>query len=204
MGELEVLLRMFGSQVPAVVKRRARELLDVVKDAVRRGLEGGGNGSGSGSGEKEGEGSGEKEVRREDSEEGVGQVGKRQVEQEVVKDTTQMLWGSWFICLMSSSNTHYTHYTGTDKTSEMIKVSSSLFGKPPPPKTASVPTASTSQKTYTMARSTLFGNIKNVKAPATGQVQMGRSGFQELVKRINNTLVIAPSVPKVRPRHLLF
>jgi exosome complex exonuclease RRP6 len=55
-------------------------------------------------------------------------------------------------------------------------------------------------------RSTLFGNIKDVRVdtPADrAQTQEGDSGvsgssrFQELVKRINSTLVIAPTVPKV-------
>ena len=37
-AEMASLLRMFQTSVPAVVKRRAKELLNVIKEAVKRGL----------------------------------------------------------------------------------------------------------------------------------------------------------------------
>ena len=37
-AEMASLLRMFQTSVPAVVKRRAKELLSVIKEAVKRGL----------------------------------------------------------------------------------------------------------------------------------------------------------------------
>ena len=37
-AEMASLLRMFQTSVPAVVKRRAKELLNVIREAVKRGL----------------------------------------------------------------------------------------------------------------------------------------------------------------------
>lgn len=80
----------------------------------------------------------------------------------------------------------------------MLKASSSLFGKAknatlrPPPTTAS----------YATAQSTLFGNIATGNSvPAKDQLPSGSVRFQKLVEKINSTLVIAPTMPKVGGIH---
>lgn len=83
-GDLAALLRLFGSSVPAVVKRRAKELLDAVRDAVKSSLGGG-----------EGEVRAEKvESMKEKADTGVEvREEQAQVEQNP-KESTEKLWGT--------------------------------------------------------------------------------------------------------------
>ncbi|KAF5360491.1 hypothetical protein D9756_004521 [Leucocoprinus leucothites] len=169
-GDLAALLRMFGAQVPAVVKRRAKELLDDIREAVKSSL---------------------RDIRVEEVEEKkvVDKVVEKQVEatepraedharpvEQISKETNEQLWG-------------------TDKANQLIKASSSLFRKLP---TKTLPPTS---QAFTSASSTLFGSLKNTSSASVKalQTQAGLSStrFQELVAKINATLVIAPTAPKV-------
>lgn len=180
-GDLGNLLRLFGNSVPAVVKRRAKELLDVVRDVVKSSL-----GGSDGFGEK---------VKKEDRIREDGDADKKEDEKVEhvgnleVKDrsgeTNEKLWGESSELSFSSHMSN--HIIGTDETNEMLKASSSLFSK----KTASF---ATTASTYATVRSTLFGNIVN-----TSIAKEQNSHFQELVAKINSTLVIMPSISKVCP-----
>ena len=77
----------------------------------------------------------------------------------------------------------------------MLKASSSLFGKAKnTPLRATPITAS-----YATARSALFGDVATGKSvPGNDQASSGSLKFQSLVERINSTLVIVPTIPKVR------
>lgn len=99
-GDLMALLKVFGAQVPVVVKRRQKELLDVVRDAVRAGLLEGRSVEG-----KEG-----KEVRKERVGEQVNEEekevqGEQQAEQRVVKEAaSEKLWGMLILPSIFPSN----------------------------------------------------------------------------------------------------
>jgi exosome complex exonuclease RRP6 len=87
-GDLGNLLRLFGNSVPVVVKRRAKELLDVVRDVVKSSLGGGGGGEAKKHVENEKE-----EGVNKDEDEKVEQVGKLKGVKDSSGGTNEKLWG---------------------------------------------------------------------------------------------------------------
>ncbi|XP_006462303.1 hypothetical protein AGABI2DRAFT_186278 [Agaricus bisporus var. bisporus H97] len=170
-GDLGNLLRLFGSSVPVVVKRRAKELLDVVRDAVKRSL-GGGDGGGGEAKVKVKEGTENEEGEKEEDEK-VDEISESKEVKESFAETNEKLWG-------------------TDEINEMLTAPSSLFSK----KTKNATIAATTTSDYAAARSALFGNIANTGVVPGKEDVSQNSHFQELVTKINSTLVIMPSVPK--------
>ncbi|KAH6911594.1 ribonuclease H-like domain-containing protein [Coprinopsis sp. MPI-PUGE-AT-0042] len=147
----ESLLGGFRGNVPVVVKRRVRELVDVVKDAVRRGLE---------------------EKRREE------EVLVMEVEQPLASLSPEHpdLFGA-------ASNPH----------SNLNASSSSLFTGS---KSQARPIASSSK--ISTSSSFLFGHVikhaTSTSGPSDKPLTAKGAAFQEILGRINSTLVIAPSV----------
>ena len=90
-AEMTSLLRMFQASVPAVVKRRAKELLNVIREAVKRGL----------NLTKGGEDQEEKVVSmNEESSKNVTMLEKEVESLEMMEESGSMsLWGSGMILL---------------------------------------------------------------------------------------------------------
>ncbi|KAJ3571226.1 hypothetical protein NP233_g3891 [Leucocoprinus birnbaumii] len=184
-SDLGALLRVFGMQVPVVVKRRAKELVEVIREGVRKGLSqsqstGDDAGAGAGAGAESG---GEVKDTQEKEKEAEVEVKKPadsvRVEQ-ISKETNEKLWG-------------------TTNQNPLIQPSSSLFGTLP---TKTPSSSSSAKQVYTSTQSTLFGNFGNSitsESLSTPERQAGATKFQEVVARINSTLVIAPTAPKATP-----
>lgn len=163
----ESLLGAFRGNVPAVVKRRVRELVDVVKEAVKRGLETQGSTS---------------TVREEQKKqmEGPKQVVEEVVAMQVDQPVASVVSGKPDVFAAPSTSTN-----------GLVAPSSSLFARKEP---QAQPVASSSK--ISTPSSFLFGKVikptASASAPTTTQAKS--SAFQEILSRINSTLVIAPSV----------
>ncbi|KAF9446370.1 hypothetical protein P691DRAFT_794509 [Macrolepiota fuliginosa MF-IS2] len=165
-GDLAALLRALGSSPPTLVKKRAKELLDAVREAVKSSL---------------GD-SGREEEKVSDANEGEN------LEVEVnVKE----------VPVLSSSKEDISNEKiwGMDKTNETMKASSSLFGRP---RISAIQQPARTIPMYATARSMLLGKAaKHHSTSIEDQTSSGSVRFQELVAKINSTLVIVPTVPKI-------
>ncbi|KXN88537.1 Exosome complex exonuclease rrp6 [Leucoagaricus sp. SymC.cos] len=180
-ADLSALLRVLGGHVSSVVKAKAKELLDVITECVKKAL-----------GKDEGMKKGENVVDGQKDETMVGT--REEVKQPEVGQTANV----------ARSVRESDKLWGSEKTNEMIQTSSSLFGKNAQTPTSAPSSDASKSNSYTLARSSLFGDLVNTKRSqplASADISIsGSSRFQDLVKRINSTLVIAPTVPKVQTK----
>ncbi|KAF8802130.1 hypothetical protein BYT27DRAFT_7113139 [Phlegmacium glaucopus] len=180
-AEMASLLGMFQTSVPAVVKRRAKELLNVIREAVKQGL---GFVKEPGSIQSFGD----------DQEEGVASMSEEPKKAVVMLETEMKslemvdesgganLWGSG-TSRVALSNSH-----------------SSLFG----PSQSLWPSASGSTPLATSA-STLFGEVnvslsRNKASSASLRSLVSsedKPHVNELVDKINRSFVMAPVVPQI-------
>ncbi|RDB15305.1 Exosome complex exonuclease rrp6 [Hypsizygus marmoreus] len=161
-ADMAALLGTFHS-IPPVIRRRAKELLEVIRESVRNHLS-------STSPAPLPAPPPEMPILVEDK-----QVPNQEVVQQ--ESSPSKLW----IYVNSASSTVATS-------------SSSLFG-------ATLPAASRSRSTatYATSKSSLFGDLtqRTPPKPATNENRPEGSQFHDLVARINSTLVIVPSAPKI-------
>ena len=151
-ADMTALLHAFPS-TPPVVRRRSKELLDVIRDAVKRGLS--------------------------DAAEGPGDLLVAEpTEATVASIKTEGDESSAPTPPVSQPLSLWSHNKALP-----TSTTSSLFG-------TSIP-QSCPHLVYSATISSLFGSIP---APRINS----HSRFQDVVKKIHNTLVIAPTVPTVR------
>ncbi|PPR05868.1 hypothetical protein CVT24_006622 [Panaeolus cyanescens] len=190
-ADMAALLNMFRGGMPPVLKKRAKELLNVVKDAVKRGMEV----SQPKHLVKEKEdrlGSNEDMVMLEAEVEKLDE--KNSGDDSAVQ--TSSLWGSRMCSVVSQTlwppltYKMWSENAGTLKTPE-----SSLFGtSKKPQKKKSQPKKSS----ITTEVSTLFGS-RFSQAHSSKPSQ--HTKFSEVVSRIHELLVLSPSLPQVCGRY---
>ncbi|EPQ54765.1 hypothetical protein GLOTRDRAFT_77494 [Gloeophyllum trabeum ATCC 11539] len=163
-ADMAALLGSF-QPVPPVIRRRAKELLDGIKEVVKEAL---------------GTSAAKPAAVVTADESGATASAKRDEDDKMVgiEETTAP----------EPSQAGPSRLWSTTPTSSVNKAaSSSLFG------TASAPSMVVSAR-YAAARSSLFGTNNSTPASNTGPAAL-RDRFLEVVSRIHSTLSIAPSVP---------
>ncbi|TFK38973.1 ribonuclease H-like domain-containing protein, partial [Crucibulum laeve] len=163
-ADMPALLAIFRSNIPAIVRKRGKELLEAIRGAVKQGL-----------------GSKEKNANEDVvMEEAVPKVQEEEpaVQQQPPRDgSSSVLWAS------SSNN-------AGSSTSH-----SSLFGS-----TFSPSSHNLQSPAFSTSKSALFGKTRTSgPAPVKGSsnIHAENPRFKELVARINSTLVIVPTAPRV-------
>ncbi|KAF8989034.1 hypothetical protein BDQ17DRAFT_1393351 [Cyathus striatus] len=166
-ADMPALLQIFRTNVPPVLKRRAKELLDAIQDAVKRSLEETNKGV---DGMKEDE---ELESKQEGTNGDSDAVMEEEEAPKEVSKSTQ-LW----------------RRVGP---SSLAATSSSLLGK----KSTTQPVASSNSPFAASTSSLFGKVTTRLSGSSGGNAKVVDPKFQELVARISSTFVIAPSAPKV-------
>ncbi|KAJ3500900.1 hypothetical protein NMY22_g19106 [Coprinellus aureogranulatus] len=196
-ADMNALLGMFrgGAGVPPVVRKRAKGLLDVIREAVREGL--------AGPKEKEKEvvdapvGGAEVDKAPALVEDVEMAVDAKEEPKEEAQAKDNGLWGTGKTPHdpYSGHVSHPVHFLAastslTTKTSSLLGPSSSKSSTIHP---------SASPNTLFTSTSTLFGTVLSSSSSLAGPSSKpaDNPAFKALVSKINSTLVIAPSVPKI-------
>ncbi|KAF8975376.1 hypothetical protein BDQ17DRAFT_1441539 [Cyathus striatus] len=166
-ADMPALLQIFKTNVLPVLKRRAKELLDAIRDAVKRSLEETNKGV---DGMKEDE---ELENKQEGTDGDSDAVMEEEEAPKEVSKSTQ-LW----------------RRVGP---SSLAATSSSLLGK----KSTTQPVASSNSPFAASTSSLFGKVTTRLSGSSGGNAKVVDPKFQELVARISSTFVIAPSAPKV-------
>jgi len=171
-ADMTALLAIFRNNIPAVVKRRAKELLEVVKLGVKRGLEG------SVPQQKVLE---EVVVEAKAVSPPAEDGGAMEVDDESKAPATVVegLWGA-----------------PQTQSSTIPATTSSLFSTPQPQKAVAAPHISTGTSTLFGKALGASASAKISLSTSTPAKPVPNPAFQALVSRIHSTLVVVPSVPK--------
>ncbi|KAF8148190.1 hypothetical protein B0H34DRAFT_737252 [Crassisporium funariophilum] len=170
-ADMAALLSIFRSSVPPVVRRRAKELLDIVREAVKRGM-------------ALSQMPGQVVVVEEDTRAKIKPVNAR-------KDVV-MLDAELKTLEKVDGNGAAATLWGTGPSRPTTSTShSSLFGS-----SQSVQLTPASSTPFASSVSTLFGNIGGKKTNGSPQI-VSAPDVNELVRRINRSFVMAPPVPQI-------
>ncbi|KAF8959127.1 hypothetical protein BDZ97DRAFT_1906257 [Flammula alnicola] len=167
-ADMAALLAIFKSSVPPVVKRRAKELLNVIREAVKRGMGASRLGGGEATQDQDGSTNSKVESRKDVV---MLETEMKDLETLGVAKDVASIWGHGVNQSMSSAS------------------HSVLFGLVKSP--SKVPTTAA----FATSTSTLFGNSGN-KIQTTSS-NTGRAHFEDLVAKINRSFVVAPVAPQV-------
>ncbi|KAJ3510409.1 hypothetical protein NLJ89_g4693 [Agrocybe chaxingu] len=176
-ADMAALLKVFRTSVPPLVKRRAKELLNVVREAVKRGLP----------------------LVHPGSKTAVEEIATEEVVVETLKDVVML---ESEIKSLESVEGKAKNIWGATPTTEKIvsKSHSSLFGL-----SKGTTTAGGTRSTgiaFSTTVSTLFGTGRRTNAGSNGAASstsksvLESTHFKELVTKINKSLALAPSVPQ--------
>ncbi|KDR77424.1 hypothetical protein GALMADRAFT_209792 [Galerina marginata CBS 339.88] len=187
-ADMAALLAMFKSSIPPVVKKRAKELLSVIKDAVKRGMAMSRIGGQEPVEEQPVSGLVELPVPETAAKDVVMlETEIKDLEEAITKQAPASIWGHadfayWQIELSSVSSTSR----------------SSLFGM-----SGSVKVDKPAG--FATSTSTLFGSVNGSKIHASSSglkistTLAGRPHFEELVAKINRSFAMAPAIPQIVP-----
>ncbi|KAH9480124.1 Exosome complex exonuclease rrp6 [Psilocybe cubensis] len=190
-ADMAALLALFRSSVPPVVKRRARELLSVIKDSVKRGMVVS-RMSGQGSADDRPEPVPQAEEKRKDVV--MLEAEMKNLEKDETPSTS--IWGQCVSFIPSHFGARGANIaTAVDQGHSTSR--STLFGTTR--SSSKVPIASAR---FATSVSTLFGNGVGKKASAISSAassghRSGHPQFDDLVAKINRSFSMAPAIPQV-------